>query len=135
MREEIRIKINKIEQKRLFTQLKQKFGSRKKIANILRIKEQTYKGYAYSKVRYIPKIILDRTCAILKEPIPHILKQTTLKNIRQKTIKKTYPILRKKYGKDWQKKLAARGHATSQRKYGNEWRKRMTKRGYQTSRK
>lgn len=104
MKEGIRTKIAKREQKNLFMKLKENIGSRKKTANFLRIKEGTYKGYRRTKVKYLPKEVIDKICHKLNIKPPKILDAKTLKEIRQSTIKKTYPALRDKYGKDWQKK-------------------------------
>ena len=135
MKEEIRVKINESNQKELFKKFKEKLNLTKNCSKRLRIKEGTYKGYANLKVRYIPKRILKKVCKILREPLPKIKESKTLKEIRQSTIKRTYPILREKYGENWEKVLAKRGHLSLEKKFGKDWRRVLAKRGHKTSKK
>src|SRR3989338_541295 len=130
-----RIKIKKKEQKELFIKFKDKLGSRKKSAKFLKIKEDTYKGYAYLKIRYLPKKIINKICLFLKEPLPKILESKTLKEIRQTTIKKTYAVLRKKYGKNWESVLAKRGYKAMRHKYGKDFKTIIANKGHEASRK
>ena len=131
----LRIKIRKNDQRRLFKKLKGKLRSRKQCLKLLNISEGAYKNYASTKTRYVPKRIIEIVSHFLKESLPKILETKTLKEIRQKTIKKTYPALKRKYGKTWEKEIAKKGHKTLQKKYGKNWKKIIAVKGHQTSKK
>ena len=133
--DKIRVKISKKNQRELFQKFKRKLGTRKRCTRYLGVKEGTYKEYSSTKVRYLPEKILKKVCLIIKEKIPHVLERKTLKEIRQNTIKKTYPVLEKKYGNNWLNVIARKGHESLKKKYGEEWMKILAKKGYNTSRK
>ncbi|HLD15490.1 MAG TPA: hypothetical protein VJB94_02835 [Candidatus Nanoarchaeia archaeon] len=131
----IRVKINSRTQISIFKKFKKIMDNIEKVAKLLNLKEATFKRYATNRTRYLPEKTINKLCSILKINKIRILERTTLKEIRQKTIKKTYPSLKRKYGDNWQKVLAIRGHKTSRKKYGKNWRALITARGYKTSRK
>ncbi len=133
--EEIRVKINKKEQKILFKEFNKKLIDRKNAIKFLKVKYGTYNGYCNTRIRYIPKDLICKICSILKRPLPKILESRTLLEIRQKTIRKTYPVLRRRYGENWAKVIAKRGHKTIEKIYGKEWKRILAKRGYNTSKK
>lgn len=132
---EIRAKVNRNRQIWLFSKLRMKTGGMRNAAKLLKLAEGTYKGYANAKTRYVPIKILNNVCSILCEPWPAILEQKTLKEIRQGTIKRTYPVMRKKYGRNWAKVIAILGYRALEKRYGKNWRLILARRGYRTSRK
>lgn len=135
MDNQIRAKIYKREQKQLFKKLQNKIGNRKKVMTFLKIEEGAWKNYISAKTRYVPKEVLKKVCSYLNKSIPKILESNTLKEIRQNTIKNTYPALRKKYGAGWPKVLAELGHRTLKARYGGHWESAIAKKGFKILRK
>ena len=82
MEETLRVRIKEVDQRNLFKEFNEKTGSRSKSAEIIIIKENTYKNYSTLRTKYIPKDIINKIYFILKKPVPKILEAKTLKEIR-----------------------------------------------------
>ena len=130
----IRVKILKSDQNRLFRKINTTFEKKAEITKILEISPKNYNNYASSRTRYVPKIIIEKICKILLCEFPRIIEEKSLKEIRQETIKKTYPILKKKYGKNWIRVIYHKGHIALKKKYGKDWGKIIGKKGQKISR-
>lgn len=109
MRDEIRVKIDEKEQKRIFINFIKDFNRDfSKASNYLGISNSSLSKYKRCTVRYIPKNILIKIIDYLRIEKPKIVERGTLKEIRRKYINKAQPILEKKYGKNWAKELTKR---------------------------
>jgi len=135
MKNSIRVRIDEKLQKEIFTKFVKKFKNRFEASKHLKITISSLKNYKSVKTKYLLERVVSKVCKFLEIPLPMALETTTLKKIRQTTIKKTYPVLNKKYGPNWRKVLAKRGQKTIKKIYGNNWQVEIAKSGYETCKK
>jgi len=109
MKNDIRVKIDEVEQKDLFKKFLRKFKNNFDVAsNYLGITQSSLSKYKRGVVRYIPKEVLIKIVDYLEIEAPKIIYSGTLKEIRYDYMMKAYPVLREKYGKNWAKELTNR---------------------------
>lgn len=109
MKQEIRIRINEKEQKEIFTKLIKKFHKDfSKASKYLGISNSLLSRYKRAITKYIPEGVLVKAVNHLRREKPLSLERGTLTEIRRNYIKKSYPILKEKYGTSWTKELVKR---------------------------
>lgn len=109
MKEEMRVKIDGKKQSELFIRFIKEFKKDfSKASNYLRISNSNLSKYKRGVTRYIPESVLIRIINHLNIEKSKILEKGTLTKIRRNYIYKAYPILKKKYGKNWAKELTRR---------------------------
>ena len=109
MKEEIRVKIDKDLQRRIFSDFIKRFNKDfKKASDYLNIPRSSLSKYKRTITRYLPEKILIKVTNYLEIKKPKITEKGTLKEIRKNYIHKAHPILKQKYGKNWAKELTKR---------------------------
>ncbi len=106
---EVRIKINKEKQKKIFEQLLDRYGNNFKTSSeYLCISRGALSKYKRGIISYIPKSVLYKIIKKVRIRLPKIKETKTLNQIRKDYLKKAREVLRKKYGKLWAKELVKR---------------------------
>ncbi len=105
-KEKIRIKIDEKLQKEIFKNFIKKFkGDFSKASEYLEITKSALSKYKRGVVRHIPKEILIKIVVYLNVEFPKVIYSGTIKQIRREYMKKSYSVLKKKYGSNWAKEL------------------------------
>lgn len=107
--EEIRVKIDKKQQKELFINFIKKFGGNfENASRYLGITNSSLSKYKRGVTCYISKKVLFKLVDYLNIEFPEVLYSGTLNEIRSDYMKKAHPVLEKKYGTNWAKELTNR---------------------------
>ncbi len=107
-----RIRIDEIEQRKIFRELIYKFDNNfLKTSAYLNIAPSTLSAYKRYITKYIPEELFFKIINYLGIEKPKILEIKTLTEIRQNYIKKAHIVLEEKYGKKWNKELTKRRDA------------------------
>lgn len=133
-KKDLRMRLNKDFQRKLFLKLYKKFGTITNSANVLGISRACYCNYHYCINRHIPISVIERLIKILKVNKNTLDKNTEeiidLDGIRIKySLSKTYDVLKSKYGKDWTKRLREKSELIWREKYGEDWHNIISKMG------
>lgn len=100
-----RLKLNKAYQKSIFENFSKEFKSDSEASKYLRLQRWAFSSYKNCRTRYVPLKVINHVLKFLNISLDRsqVRFSGNLTEIRKLYVKRTYPVLKAKYGRGWGK--------------------------------